>query len=145
MQYKYSHIHNFALILNTHISTIHQYTIFMVISYYQNLYFRIQCKNNYKHNYNSFSWYFLYHIRITQQIEYENQWRSLYSLIYWKLQQNYNKKSMFYLNVIKQQIKFVISNTIICRFFTKHLHLFFLTSKLCVYECPSLPKTPILG
>ncbi len=40
---------------------------------------------------------------------------------------NFNKittKSMFYENVIKQQIKFVIFNTRICSFFTKYLHLY---------------------
>jgi hypothetical protein len=43
-----------ALILNTHNSTIHLNTRFMVISYNHNLYFKIQCRKIQRQDYNSF-------------------------------------------------------------------------------------------
>ncbi len=52
-----------ALILNTHNSTIHLNTRFMVISYNHNLYFKIQCRKIQRQDYNSF-----HYILILQKI-----------------------------------------------------------------------------
>jgi hypothetical protein len=46
---------------------------------------------------------FQYHIWFTQQTEYKNPWRGLYFLVYYKLQQNYNKKIHVLLKCNEQQ------------------------------------------
>jgi hypothetical protein len=99
LNYKYSHVHNFY--------TNYKHTCLQSSKTPNSWLLKITwiCiskhnARNHKQNYNSFSWYFLYYKKFTQQFEYGN-YKSLYLFVYWKLKQNTTKNPMFYWNVIK--------------------------------------------
>jgi len=61
-----------------------------------------------------------------------------------KISTKFQKKSIFYGSLIKQQIKSIILNIKICSFSTKYLPIYFYSKNVCLWMSATLRKFPLL-
>jgi hypothetical protein len=62
-----------------------------------------------------------------------------------KISTKLQQKFMLYKSVMKQQIKYVISNNKSCSFFTKYLHLYSYSKIMCLWMSSTFLELPLLG
>jgi hypothetical protein len=116
----------------------------MVISYTQNLYFKIQCTKS--ENKIIFISFFIYFKEFTQQFEYENHCRSLYFSCLLKTSINIRKTIPCSIEMkSNNKIKFVVYKNISCSFCYKVPTSISLPQNYVSKNGYPFPRTPIFG